>query len=72
MLRSLPGLLLVARLLDVATGQFTALPEVTGTRALAWNRSGTLLAAGDYSGLLYLYDRQGKRLRAIGKENKAT
>jgi WD40 repeat protein len=58
-----------ARLLDVATGQFTALPEVTGSRALAWNPAGTLLAVGDYEGLLHLYDRQGKWLRTIKKEN---
>jgi WD40 repeat protein len=58
-----------ARLLDVATGQFMALPEVTGTRTLAWNPAGTLLAVGDYEGLLHLYDRQGKWLRTIKKEN---
>lgn len=43
-------------LLNFETGQLQKL-ETTGSRALAWNHTGDMLATGDYNGLLYLWSK---------------
>lgn len=58
-----------AQVLDIETKTFLPLKGVTGSRALAWNRDGRLLAIGDYDGLLHIYDKNGKQVTSIKKEN---
>ena len=60
-------------LLEVDTGKLTELDSITpfGARALGWNRTGDLLAVGDYEGMLTLFDAAGSFLRRIDLEQKS-
>lgn len=60
------------RLLNMKTGLFSELPETTGSRALAWNSTGELLAIGDYNGSLQIWNKAGKLIRSIKKDNMKT
>lgn len=44
--------------------------DPSGTRAIGWNHSGELLATGDYSGFLNIYDESGRLLKQINTEQK--
>ncbi len=59
-------------LLNVATGKFTIVPGTVGSRAVAWNNNGQLIAFGDYDGVLQIRSKDGTLLRSIPKENTKT
>ena len=59
-------------LFNIETGQFQKLQQTTGSRALAWNHDGSMLATGDYNGLLYIWTKEGKLLKTIKKEDTKT
>lgn len=61
-----------SRLLNMETGQFQVLQETTGSRSIAWNYDGTLLAIGDYEGSLQIWSKEGKLIRSIKKDNNKT
>lgn len=42
-----------------------------GARAIAWNSQGTLLAVGDYDGLLSIFDETGKSIKRIVTNQRA-
>ena len=50
----------------------TSLDSVTsfGARAIGWNRTGDLLAVGDYEGFLNIYDDAGNFLRKVNTNQK--
>jgi WD40 repeat protein len=60
------------QLLNIETGQYLILQGTTGSRALAWNNNGAMLATGDYNGLLYIWNKEGKLLKTIKKDNTKT
>lgn len=43
--------------------------NANGTRAMAWNYKGDLLANADYEGEITIWDQHGKLIRTIKKEN---
>ena len=59
-------------LLDVDANERIELDSITpfGARALGWNRTGELLAVGDYEGMLTLFDAAGNFLRRIDLDQK--
>ena len=60
------------QIFNIATGQFNKLLGSTGSRALAWNYNGDLLAIGDYEGALQIWNKEGKLLKSIHKDNNKT
>lgn len=60
------------QLLTIETGQFAEIKGTHGSRALAWNFNGELLAVGDYEGVLQIRDKSGNLIRSISKENTKT
>src|SRR5690606_36593527 len=42
-----------------------------GARAAGWNRSGDMLAIGDYNGYINIYDEKGDLLKRISAEQNA-
>lgn len=58
-----------ALVLNINTREMVVLDEKTGSRALAWSTDGELLAVGDYDGVLRLYNKRGKQIKTINKEN---
>lgn len=60
------------RLLNMETGNFQVLNETTGSRSLAWNYNGQLLAIGDYEGSLLIFSKEGILLKSIKKDNNKT
>lgn len=60
------------QILNIETGQFIQLQKTTGSRALAWNNNGAMLATGDYDGLLYIWNKEGRLLKTIKKDNTRT
>ena len=60
-----------ARVLNLETGHFRELKQVTGSRALDWNADGSLLAVGDYDNSLLVFDSELKLISSIKtKDNK--
>ena len=57
------------QLLNVKTGKFTIVPGTGGSRAVAWNNNGQLIAFGDYQGVLQIRSKDGSLLKSIPKEN---
>ncbi|HTE08659.1 MAG TPA: hypothetical protein VK628_07830 [Flavitalea sp.] len=60
------------QLLNIETGKFTIVPGTGGSRAVAWNYNGQLIAFGNYEGVLQIMSKEGKLLRSIPKENTKT
>jgi WD40 repeat protein len=60
------------QLLDLETGKFRKLEVTTGSRALAWNSTGDLLAVGDYEGRIHIWGRDGKLVKSIEKGDSKT
>ena len=60
------------QLFNIKTAQFRKLEGLPGSRALAWNYNGELLAVGDYEGILQIRDKKGKLLKIIKKDNSKT
>ena len=60
------------QLLNVETGKFTIVPGTGGSRAVAWNCNGQLIAFGDYEGVLQIRSKDGSLLKSIPKENTKT
>ncbi len=63
----------VAVLIDKKTDKITKLEHVHqhGARGLSWNNDGSLLAIGDNSGHLTLFDREGNFIKKIDLKQKA-
>jgi len=60
-----------AELLNLQKKELVSIPHIkTGGRAIAWNKSGELLALADGSGVVQLMDRQGNFIRSINKANR--
>ena len=59
-------------ILDPLSKEQTVLDSLdeTGARALGWNKNGELLAVGDYSGLLNIYNENGKIIKRINTKQK--
>lgn len=45
--------------------------DENGARAIGWNKNGELLAVGDYSGFLNIYNEDGELLKRINTKQKA-
>ena len=60
------------QLLNFETGKTTIVPGTGGSRAVAWNYNGQLIAFGDYEGVLQIRSKEGNLLRSIPKENTKT
>jgi len=60
------------QILNIKTDNFNELIGTTGSRALAWNYTGQLLAIGDYEGTLQIWTKEQKLLKSIKKENSKT
>jgi WD40 repeat protein len=60
------------RILNVERNAFVELKGTTGSRAVAWNHNGELLAVADYDGTLKIWNKKGKLIRSIKKENTKT
>jgi WD40 repeat protein len=60
------------QVLNIETGRFHILQETTGSRALAWNSNGKLLAIGDYEGSLQIWSNKAKLIRSVKKNNNKT
>lgn len=59
-------------ILDPLSKEQTVLDSLdeTGARALGWNKNGELLAVGDYSGFLNIYNENGKIIKRINTKQK--
>ena len=59
-------------ILDPLSKEQTVLDSLdeTGARALGWNKKGELLAVGDYSGFLIIYNEKGKIIKRINTKQK--
>jgi len=59
-----------AGILDISSHNFKYIPQLsTGGRAIAWNRSGSLLALADGGGVVQIISNEGKLIRSIRKHN---
>lgn len=60
-----------SRLIDLEADSIITLQGLngSGSRAMAWNFSGELLANADYEGVITIWNRYGELIRTIKKEN---
>jgi WD40 repeat protein len=59
-----------AQLLNIETEQVIDLTGIKyGARGIAWNYNGNLLATADNAGIVMIWNKEGKLLRSIKKEN---
>ena len=57
------------QILNMATGKFTEFVGRYGGRGIGWNYNGELLAIGDGAGIIHIWNKDGKLIRSIPKEN---
>lgn len=70
---SLQGVESGTSIYDLESGRRTVLDSVVGfgARGLDWNSDGTLLAVGDYEGVIRIFSKEGKWLKSIDTHQKA-
>ncbi|MFK7946155.1 MAG: WD40 repeat domain-containing protein [Saprospiraceae bacterium] len=62
------GELEVIQLLNIETRESIKLNPTAGSRAIAWNHDGQMIAIADYEGVLTIWSKQGTLLQTVYKE----
>ena len=58
-----------SKLIDIEKDSIIHMKTANGTRAMAWNHKGDLLANADYEGEITIWNQHGELIRTIKKEN---